>query len=455
MLRGEQGDDFFWVAPVADQTRIAYNNIIHGLPRGTFTAFASPVPRIELLNGTTLYFKSGDNPNSLFGYASKASVVDEASRCKPESWEAVLSTLTATHGPVRVIGNVQGKRNWFYALCRRIESGLEPNGHYARITYLDAIEAGIITAESVEEERRNMSAAAFRELFEAIARDDSGNPFGEEHIYACVNQNGLSLKPPVAFGIDLAKSHDWFVIIGLDEDGAVCVFERWQGIPWRDSICKAHRIIGEDVESLVDSTGVGDPVLEEFQSGHANFKGFHFHRSSKQRLMEGLAVGIQGHEISYPDGPIKGELLSFEYAITPTGMLYSAPSGEYDDCVCALALARQQWIEKAPGTNIMQYMIQTSEKTARLSKQPDADLIRESNIELMPWRQTSVVNLDNELTKLYKSTLRSHSSMRHDTTCARCGELILGPSRVSDGVYAWHDSCCHLGLTKSGNLYTN
>lgn len=66
---------------------------------------------------------------------------------------------------------------------------------------------------------------------------------------------------------------------------------------------------------------------------------FKFTSTSKQQIMEGLAVAIQQQKISFPEGPIVSELEVFEYEYTRTGVKYSAPEGLHDDCVCALALA--------------------------------------------------------------------------------------------------------------------
>ena len=55
--------------------------------------------------------------------------------------------------------------------------------------------------------------------------------------------------------------------------------------------------------------------------------------------MERLSVAIQQKQITYPEGLLLDELLSFEYVYTRTGVQYSAPSGLHDDGVCALALA--------------------------------------------------------------------------------------------------------------------
>ena len=46
-------------------------------------------------------------------------------------------------------------------------------------------------------------------------------------------------------------------------------------------------------------------------------------------------------DIWFPDGIIKQELDSFEFEYTRTGILYSAPTGEHDDTVTALALANR------------------------------------------------------------------------------------------------------------------
>jgi hypothetical protein len=111
-----------------------------------------------------------------------------------------------------------------------------------------------------------------------------------------------------------------------------------------ETIETIRRLTGH-VKALVDSTGVGDPILEALSRGgpgvpsSGNYEGFHFSAPGKQQLMEGLAVAIQRGELSYPDGAIVSELEAFEYEHTRTGVRYSAPPGIHDDCVCALALA--------------------------------------------------------------------------------------------------------------------
>ena len=257
--------------------------------------------------------------------------------CKEEAWFAVRSTLTATQGPVRIIGNVKGRRNWAYRLARRAESG-EPNMGYHKITAQDAIDAGVLAEMEVQDAKSVLPSTVFQELYLAEASDDQGNPFGITSIAECAIA-GLSEEEPVIWGIDLAKSVDWTVCIGLDYRGHICRFERFQR-SWEETFGIITRLVGR-TPAKCDATGVGDPVVERLQRASDGYiEAFKFSPSSKQQIMEGLAVAIQSHDIGIPkDSIIQAELEEFEYEYTRAGVRYCSPAGVHDDCVDALALA--------------------------------------------------------------------------------------------------------------------
>ena len=145
----------------------------------------------------------------------------------------------------------------------------------------------------------------------------------------------------MAIGVDLAKSLDWTVVVGLDRAGHVCGFERWQS-SWEQTEKRILSLIGS-TPTLIDSTGVGDPIVERLQRLCPTVYGFKFTSQSKQKLMEGLTVALQQGRVGYPDGAISQELDTFEYRYTRTGAIYTAPEGLHDDCVVAIALALEQY----------------------------------------------------------------------------------------------------------------
>jgi hypothetical protein len=351
---GRPGRKYWWVAPIYRQAEIAYERLARQLPPALFPRAEGH--SIKWPNGAEIEFRSAENPDGLYAEDVWAAVVDEATRVRRESWYALRSTLTFTRGPLRIIGNVKGRKNWAYELARRAEQG-DPGMHYAKITAHDAVEAGVLDAREIAEARRDLPEHVFNELYLAIPSDDAGNPFGQQHITACAL--GMSNKPTICWGWDLAETSDWTVGVGLDEQAGVTRVERFQK-PWTETRDEILRLTG-DLPALVDASGVGRPIVEQLQAGtfsalmgRSNFEG----RvqtggegvNSVQALYERLAVGIQQHVITLPvDGVLINELESFEYVYRHsasghlTGVKYSAPPGLHDDAVCALALAFTIW----------------------------------------------------------------------------------------------------------------
>jgi hypothetical protein len=207
-----------------------------------------------------------------------------------------------------------------------------------------------IDPEEVEAARADMPEAAFRQEFLGEPAADGGNPFGLDHIRACVAP--LSAGDPVIYGVDVAVESDYTVIVGLDRDGCVCRFVRFTGGTWGD--CEA-RIIAEvgKVPTIIDATGVGAPIAERLLKVNPRTTPFKFTNASKQKIMDGLAHAIQSRRVTYPDGPIANELRSFQSQYSRSGTIvsvkFAAPHGLYDDCVCALALAVSGYAARPEG----------------------------------------------------------------------------------------------------------
>ena len=332
-LQGRKGQSFWWVAPVYNQAEIAFRRFKEQTSARLFTANESKL-RLQLPNGALIEFKSAEKPDNLYGDDVFAAVFDEFTRAREEAWHALRSTLTKTRGKCKLIGNVKGKKNWGYRLAERARQG-EENYKFFRITAWDAVEAGILEREEVEQAERDLPAHVFRELYLAEPADDDSNPFGLEHIRQCILP--LAAGPVASFGIDLAKSKDWTVIVGLNAAKKVCYFARFQK-DWKATTDEVARVVGR-LPALIDSTGVGNPIVEDLQRRCPRVQGFVYTARSKQELMEGLAASIHSREIGFPDGPIVDELMNFEFTYRRTGVSYSAPDGLHDDAVNALALS--------------------------------------------------------------------------------------------------------------------
>lgn len=337
-LQGSEGKNYWWVAPVYGQAKIAYERMKRQISRRDFFRANESELSLTLPNGAIIMFKSAEKPDNLYGEDVYAAVFDEASRARELAWFALRSTLTSTGGKCKFIANVRG-RGWYYKLAQKAKNSGDPQYAYFKITCWDAVKAGRLTLEEVTQAQNDLPEHIFRELYEAEPSDDGGNPFGIKNLDAA-KRKGLSKEQPVAYGIDLAKRQDFTVEIGLDKNNAVCHFERYQK-DWSLTTETIRKLL--DKPTGIDRTGVGDPIVEAIQKGRRDTEGFVFTMASKQLLIEDLAAGFHRGEITFPEGTVlEDELYSFEYTYTRTGIRYSAPEGLHDDCVMALALAYRQ-----------------------------------------------------------------------------------------------------------------
>lgn len=324
-----------YYAPTYKLLNDVFRNIIKTTSDITLKSDATE-KRIELITGGIIDFWSLQNKFAGRGRKYKIVVIDEAAfvRDLEECWqEAIRPTLTDLIGDAWFLSTPKGK-NFFHRLFMRGKSGEDGWSSWQMSTYDNP---HIISSE-IDDAKKDLPALAFSQEYMAEFNDNVANPFGTQYIAQCTYP--ISNLPAVCYGIDLAKSHDWAVIIGLDKNGSVCHFDRWQS-DWRTTTQKIHSL--PQAAIAIDSTGVGDPIGEDITRLRGNVELFKFTQQSKQQIMEGLAVGIQSRLITFPDGHITDELNNFEYEFTRTGVKYSAPKGLHDDCVCALALAWHIW----------------------------------------------------------------------------------------------------------------
>ena len=154
-------------------------------------------------------------------------------------------------------------------------------------------------------------------------------------------------------GLDLAKVEDWTVLCIMDAQRRVVHVDRFHRLDWSlqiERIKAATKRYGCNV--LVDSTGAGEPILESLRLNGLWVEPYPFTAASKAALIANLAMMLEQRLITLPRPELwpEGidELEAFEYSISDAGNVRtSAPSGQHDDCVIALALAAW-WLRPQP-----------------------------------------------------------------------------------------------------------
>jgi hypothetical protein len=325
------GKNVAYITPTYQLARVFFEKLIKAVP---FESNKSELS-IKFPNDGSVEFFTGERLDNLRGRKFHLVVIDEASFIPnlEEGWlNSIRPTLTDYKGRSLFLSTPKGK-NFFYSLY--LKNG-EPDWESFKFTTYDNPH---IDKTEIDDARTQIPQVVFEQEYMANPSENAANPFGSAFIKQCTFE--LSHEPPIAFGVDLAKSVDFTAIIGLDKNGSVCHFERFQK-DWRQT----KQVINSlpKVPILMDSTGVGDPIFEDLQRDGVNVQGYKFSSTSKQQLMEGLASAIHQRKITFPEGHITQELEIFEYQYTSFGVKYSAPQGFHDDCVMALGLAWHHYV---------------------------------------------------------------------------------------------------------------
>lgn len=243
------GKNYWWVAPVYNQSKIAFKRLKRNLIKYGVYSFNESNLIITCPNGAEIHFKSADNPDNLYGEDVYACVFDEAPRAKEEAWFALRSTLTATKAQCKIIGNFGGISNWVHKLKDKAKTDKEYE--YFRVTCWDAIREGILDQEEVEQAKRDLPEKIFKELYEAEQSEDEGQLVMNESILKLFSNTHLESGIKYITG-DIAR-------LGKDKS----VFMVWDGF-------RVEKIVELAISKVNESVDVINNLASEFNVNRNN-----------------------------------------------------------------------------------------------------------------------------------------------------------------------------------------
>lgn len=161
----------WWVAPVYAQAKIAFNRMKAKVVRSGLYKINESNLIITTPIGTHIHFKSAEKPDNLFGEDVYSCVFDEAPRARVGAFYALRSTLTATGGKMKLIGNFGGTANWMHQLKDKSKNDKEYS--YFKITAWDAVNEGILSEEEILQAQKDLPTKIFKQLYLAEEQEDN------------------------------------------------------------------------------------------------------------------------------------------------------------------------------------------------------------------------------------------------------------------------------------------
>lgn len=304
--------------------------------------------RIELVTGGNIDCWTMEDPDAGRSYKYARVIVDEAAMVDLEDrWtKAIRPTLSDYKGDAYFLSTPKG-RNFFWRLWTmgqdrassewkswRFPTGANP--------FIDPneIEAARVGQNGVG----GMPERSFQQEYLAEFLEESGGVFrGVSNVVIPGRTGPLSGTPQYRVGVDLARTEDFTVISVMDALGKQVYHERFNQISWERQYAAIANVASQypQCQIVVDATGVGDPIYERLKTMGLNVKPFTFTNSSKEGLIDNLAMLIESQQIELLDIPEQtSELQAYQYELTPSrNVRMNAPPGMHDDCVIALALS--------------------------------------------------------------------------------------------------------------------
>jgi hypothetical protein len=306
----------YWISPTYALADIQFKKYITDNNKGLFKNINIAKLTLDFWNGSRLYFKSAEEPERLVSDRIDNLFVDEAKIVKERAWEVLIPALADNKNSRAFVFSTPRGKNWFH---REYLKGLDKEYiekrqqiSFTRTSY----ENPFLDHSWLDRLKREMTDRMFRQEILAEFIDDGTVFLG---VADCISDKP---KQDIPYLID---------------------FYRFQHTTWEYIINKIKEVADKYPNSdiWIDSTGVGDPIVERLYNDRLAINGYKFTNQSKNDLIQGLIMSIDRKEINYPNIPeLIDELKYFDYEISPSGNIkYSAPAGLHDDGVISLALA--------------------------------------------------------------------------------------------------------------------
>lgn len=339
------GSELMWVSPVYSQAKKVFTELVNSIVgTGLTKSINKSDLEVRFINGSTLYFRSGEREDTLRGYTLDFLVIDEAAYIKDPVWREVLRPTVLVRGKkVLFISTPKGK-NWFYEIAQR---GLSDDYKQYKTFYATSYDSPFITKEELEEAKLSLPEAIFRQEILAEFIDDGGEVFGNLKLTTIMSSYPKQeTSEKYYFGLDFGRQNDYTVLTILNSNGEMVDFYRERQKSWDIIISEVlvklrkWRPVG-----FAEVNSIGDVLYENLRKQFPSVQPFVTSNDSKQNLIEELIMAMNETKLKLPTPELNADLykelsvFTYEYSPKQRRVKYGSPNGFHDDCVISLALA--------------------------------------------------------------------------------------------------------------------
>ena len=341
-----------WVSPVYSQAKKVFTELVSALgDTGLTTDTNKSELFIRFINGSIIYFRSGERPDTLRGYTLDYLIIDEAAFIKDEVWNQVLKQTVLVRGKKVVFLSTPKGKNWLYNIYVRGLNDEEPSYVSLHGTSYDT---PYITQEELVEAKLSLPDNIYRQEILAEFIDDGGEVFSNlSQVCNLTEYPKHDTNEKYFAGLDFGRQNDYTVLTILNSQGKMVDFYRARQKSWDIIISEVLVLLRKYKPQIyAEVNSVGDVLFETLKKQYSIIQPFVTNNDTKQNMIEDLIMGMNENKLILPSPDLNADLykelsvFTYEYSPKTRKVKYGAPNNFHDDCVMALGLAWQNFNTK-------------------------------------------------------------------------------------------------------------
>lgn len=345
------------ISPTLAQSRKIFKEIVNAIySSGLIKRKNETLLEIELINGSSVFFKSAEIRDGLRGYhINGILILDEAAFLTSDILELVLPWRQTSNAPLLLVSTPKTRNGPFYQYwCQ----GFGENPNIKSIDWCDWDTSEMISQEMIEQYKKVMTSNQFKSEILGEFLDDDGMVFS--NIDQCINSEGYDPSKNYSgffVGIDFGSGGggDYTSLTVFSESGEMVYLDYFNDLT---TFQQVERIINDLSifnnkihKSYMENNSIGSPFIDLIQKTASERKLYWLintierwttTNSSKSKLVTEFTVGLEQSEIRLLDDRfLINQLTSFEAVYNPKtqNVTYNGAYGMHDDCCMSSMLA--------------------------------------------------------------------------------------------------------------------
>lgn len=337
------------------------------LKRVILRAPKHPYMRIQFVNGAEIMYRTLGGIENLRGEAFDEVWCDEIQNYSDKTyWSIIRPFVSDRKGTLFHSGQFRGE-NWYHD--EYWKKGLDPAYPEYAAWRFKTSEGIQFQDESGRDElellKQSMPKAVWDVECECEITANPNAVFRPEDLRRSIGGVGLSSGEPggtYILAIDLGRIRDPSAYVVLDAKSGTVVHTETRPLgEYHERGCHEAANVRRrfnNATSVIDATGGAtgghtrdqDAYVKFYRERVPDLRPIYWTRTRKEQLITGLSLALENGQVTIPEEHVElhKQLAAYEYQMRNSGRIeYSAPKGEHDDLVAALAMAwyakTQEW----------------------------------------------------------------------------------------------------------------